>query len=251
MTLFNWAKFATLARRPCGHGNCRITTTSLKLCVSRNLLPALSNARSRTDGRLSSRCKINILSRMIVRKLHSTIKSLTLYRYREEEREVNKYCEFAGIGLIPWGPLNAGQLARPLGAQDTTRSESGKQIGWVKDPTAWEAEIVSRVEKTSKDKGWKMSQVALAWINDKVTSPIVGFSSVRSCYLPIYGCALTLHLRPSDWKKLSSPALSSQRKKSSSWKSRMFVGNIGKQTKLKVFFVQIPASKHQRSHMMR
>jgi aryl-alcohol dehydrogenase-like predicted oxidoreductase len=36
---------------------------------------------------------------------------------------MNKYCEFAGIGLIAWGPLNGGRLARPL-AQDTTRSES-------------------------------------------------------------------------------------------------------------------------------
>ena len=27
-------------------------------------------------------------------------------------------------------------------------------------------------------KGWKMSQVAVAWINKRVSSPIVGFSSV-------------------------------------------------------------------------
>lgn len=97
--------------------------------------------------------------------------------YREEEREMNKYCKFAGIGLIPWGPLNGGQLARPFSA----RAETMRGEGRTKDTpvSPHEEEIVNRVEKVAKDKGWKMSQVALAWINEKVTSPIVGFSSVQ------------------------------------------------------------------------
>lgn len=41
-----------------------------------------------------------------------------------------------------------------------------------------DAEIISRVEELAKKKGWTMSQVALAWINKRVSSPIVGFSSV-------------------------------------------------------------------------
>jgi hypothetical protein len=99
--------------------------------------------------------------------------------YREEEREMNKYCAFAGIGLIPWGPLAAGSLARPHAERDTTtRSEISKKLPWYVPPAAYEDEIIRRVEKVANDKGWKMSQVALAWINEKVTSPIVGFSSV-------------------------------------------------------------------------
>ena len=39
--------------------------------------------------------------------------------------------------------------------------------------------IISRVEEVAKKKGWKMSDVALAWIDAKVTSPIVGCSTVR------------------------------------------------------------------------
>jgi aryl-alcohol dehydrogenase-like predicted oxidoreductase len=46
--------------------------------------------------------------------------------YREEEREMNAYCNFEGIGLIPWGPLNAGQLARPLSAESTKRADATK-----------------------------------------------------------------------------------------------------------------------------
>jgi hypothetical protein len=47
-------------------------------------------------------------------------------------------------------------------------------------PPEWDDEIVRRVEALAKDKGWTMSQVALAWIGEKVTSPIVGVSSVRA-----------------------------------------------------------------------
>lgn len=40
-------------------------------------------------------------------------------------------------------------------------------------------EIIKRVEELANKKGWKMSHVALAWINKRVSSPIIGFSSVE------------------------------------------------------------------------
>lgn len=40
-----------------------------------------------------------------------------------------------------------------------------------------DAQIISRVEELAKKHGWKMSQVALAWINKRIASPIIGFSS--------------------------------------------------------------------------
>jgi aryl-alcohol dehydrogenase-like predicted oxidoreductase len=36
---------------------------------------------------------------------------------------------------------------------------------------------VERVEELAKKHDWKMSHVALAWINKRITSPIIGFSS--------------------------------------------------------------------------
>lgn len=39
-------------------------------------------------------------------------------------------------------------------------------------------ETIKRVQELADKKGWKMSQVALAWINKRVSSPIIGFSSV-------------------------------------------------------------------------
>lgn len=42
-----------------------------------------------------------------------------------------------------------------------------------------DAAIIGRVEEIAKKHDWKMSQVALAWINKRVASPIIGFSSVE------------------------------------------------------------------------
>ena len=109
--------------------------------------------------------------------------------YREEEREMNRYCNLTGVGLIPWGPLARGFLARPLESKEklatTKRSEVEygnavvtSSIRYPPPITSADEEIISRVEKLAKEKGWTMSQVAMAWIGKRVTSPIIGFSSV-------------------------------------------------------------------------
>ncbi|KAJ5743950.1 aldo-keto reductase [Penicillium manginii] len=96
--------------------------------------------------------------------------------YREEEREMIRFCNETGVGLIPWSPLDAGRLARPLqqvGATDRLETTLPSDIPSI------DAEIINRVEEIAKKKDWTMSQVALAWVSRRVTGPIVGFSSVE------------------------------------------------------------------------
>lgn len=95
--------------------------------------------------------------------------------YREEEREMIPYCLHKGIGLIPWAPLAAGTLARPLDAEETQR---GKKNIFKKELSEAEKTIVKRVEELSKKHEVPMSKIALSWTMAKVSSPIVGFSSV-------------------------------------------------------------------------
>jgi aryl-alcohol dehydrogenase-like predicted oxidoreductase len=90
---------------------------------------------------------------------------------------MNKYCHQTGVGLIPWSPLYRGILARPSGAPATARSESVKSNPMFGGISAEDKAIVDRVEELAKKKGWAMAQVALAWIIQKDTIPIVGFSS--------------------------------------------------------------------------
>ncbi|KAL9124812.1 MAG: hypothetical protein Q9217_005903, partial [Psora testacea] len=95
--------------------------------------------------------------------------------YREEEREMNKFCLETGVGLIPWGPLAQGQLARPHHETGNTARSSGKP-----PLSKVDANTIDRVERVAKEKGWPMSHVALAWLTKKgVSSPIIGFSKVE------------------------------------------------------------------------
>ncbi|EFW23348.1 hypothetical protein D8B26_006839 [Coccidioides posadasii str. Silveira] len=97
--------------------------------------------------------------------------------YREEEREMNRFCRETGVGLIPWSPLERGFLARPPSVEPVTpRAELYLKTN---NLTEEDLEIIRRVEEISKKKGRKMSEIAIAWIKSRVTSPIIGFSSIE------------------------------------------------------------------------
>lgn len=42
-----------------------------------------------------------------------------------------------------------------------------------------DVKTIGRVQEIADKKGWKMAHVALAWINKRISSPIIGFSSVE------------------------------------------------------------------------
>jgi aryl-alcohol dehydrogenase-like predicted oxidoreductase len=61
----------------------------------------------------------------------------------------------------------------------TTRSEGEQKAGnQATGTTEADHEIIKRVQELAEKKNWKMSHVALAWINSRISSPIIGFSSV-------------------------------------------------------------------------
>ncbi|KAL1658972.1 NADP-dependent oxidoreductase domain-containing protein [Schizophyllum commune] len=123
--------------------------------------------------------------------------------YREEEREMYPYCEYHGIGIIPWSPLAGGLLARPYGT-DTLRTEATKGMPWELPVTDADREIIKRVAQLAEKKSAEsielskaaggadtplpaidepptitMARIALAWVRSKVSSPIAGLNSVR------------------------------------------------------------------------
>jgi aryl-alcohol dehydrogenase-like predicted oxidoreductase len=101
--------------------------------------------------------------------------------YREEEREMNRFCNDTGVGLIPWGPLAAGALARPIEAYGTTaRSKMQKErLPGAAGTVEPDLTIIKRCQEIADKHGWPLSNVAMAWINKRVASPIVGFSSEK------------------------------------------------------------------------
>ena len=102
--------------------------------------------------------------------------------YREEEREMIRFCNDTGVGIIPWAPLCRGHLARPpseFGSTTRSKAEKENQPG-THGTSELDQQTIKRVQEIAEKhgEGWKMSHVALAWINKRVTSPIIGFSSV-------------------------------------------------------------------------
>ncbi|KDN65667.1 putative aldo-keto reductase [Colletotrichum sublineola] len=98
--------------------------------------------------------------------------------YREEEREMNRFCKDTGVGIIPYSPLFGGALGRSLESQKTSLRS---QVKGMMDPglTEADANIIRRVEEVAKKKGWAMSHVALTWIRSKGGIPITGFNSIK------------------------------------------------------------------------
>jgi len=99
--------------------------------------------------------------------------------YREEEREMIRFCKETGVGIIPWSPMFAGRLARPLGYDQSLRSSrpSPHHPGLTEE----DEKIIQRVAQVANKKGvgWKMSHVALTWHKSKGSVPIVGLNSIE------------------------------------------------------------------------
>ncbi|OJD15513.1 hypothetical protein AJ78_04244 [Emergomyces pasteurianus Ep9510] len=96
--------------------------------------------------------------------------------YREEEREMIKFCNETGVGLIPYGPLFSGVLSKPT---HTASARSKSTLAMFGGLTEADEMIIRRVEEVAEKRGWKMSQVALAWIRGKGCIPIVGLTSTE------------------------------------------------------------------------
>ena len=87
------------------------------------------------------------------------------------------YCKFNGIGVIPWAPLASGDLACPLGTESVRRSAT-EGTPFERKLSETDKTIITRVEELATKKGVKMGQIALAWVGQKVVSPIVGVNSI-------------------------------------------------------------------------
>lgn len=83
------------------------------------------------------------------------------------------------ISFAQWAPLASGLLAcryDEYGKTRRTASES-KNPRFKYVETARDREIISRVTIVAKRRGWSMTDVSLAWLSRRVTSPVLGFTS--------------------------------------------------------------------------
>ena len=93
---------------------------------------------------------------------------------REEEREMAPFCADQNIAMTPYSALAGGRLSRRPG-ETSRRLEQDAYAKFKYDATAEaDGRVIARVAKLADKRGVTMTEISLAWLLTKVTSPVVG-----------------------------------------------------------------------------
>ena len=123
--------------------------------------------------------------------------------FREEEREMAMLCAEDNIAMTPYSALASGRLAR-LPEATSKRAAEDTYAKFKYDATKEQDEvIIRRVAEIAENRGVSMTEVSLAWILTKVTSPVVGATKLHH----IEGAAksVELELTPEEIASLETP----------------------------------------------
>ena len=94
--------------------------------------------------------------------------------FREEEREMLPFCQEENIALTPYSALASGRLSRKP-EEDSKRLREDNYAKFKYDATKeQDAVIISRVSELAEKRNVTMTEISLAWLLTKTTSPVVG-----------------------------------------------------------------------------
>ena len=114
--------------------------------------------------------------------------------FREEEREMAGLCLEDNIAMTPYSALASGRLSRKPG-ETSTRLEQDSYARFKYDATAaQDGVIIERVAELAEKRGVTMTEISLAWLLAKVTSPVVGATKLHH----IEGAAKAVDLELTD-----------------------------------------------------
>ena len=99
--------------------------------------------------------------------------------FREEEREMAKFCLEENIAMTPYSPLAGGRLAkRPCETSKRLLEDSYAHLKY--DATAeQDGIIIDRVAQLADKYGVSMTEISLAWLLTKVSAPVVGTTKLH------------------------------------------------------------------------
>ena len=99
--------------------------------------------------------------------------------FREEEREMAPFCYEDNIAMTPYSALASGRLAKKPG-EDSKRMQEDSYAKFKYDATKeQDGVIIDRVQEIAEKRGVSMTEVSLAWLLTKVTSPVVGATKIH------------------------------------------------------------------------
>ena len=93
---------------------------------------------------------------------------------REEEREMAPFCKDQNIAMTPYSALGGGRLSKRPG-ETSKRLKQDTYAKFKYDATAEaDGRIIARVAELADKRNVSMTEISLAWLLTKVTSPVVG-----------------------------------------------------------------------------
>ena len=123
--------------------------------------------------------------------------------FREEEREMAKLCLEDNIAMTPYSSLAGGRLSKHPG-ETSKRLEEDSYAKFKYDATAkQDGIIIDRVAKLAQKHDVSMTEISLAWLLTKVTSPIVGATKMHHIEGAVK--AVDLILTPEECAYLEEP----------------------------------------------
>lgn len=99
--------------------------------------------------------------------------------FREEEREMKPYCDLHHVALTPYSALASGRLAKMPGSESKRLKEDQYAKGKYDASKEVDALIIERVIEIAKAKDVSMTEISLAWLLTKTTSPIIGATKLH------------------------------------------------------------------------
>ncbi|WP_292813732.1 aldo/keto reductase [Methanobrevibacter sp.] len=99
--------------------------------------------------------------------------------FREEEREMIPLCKADNIATTPYSSLASGRLSRMPGEDSKRMNEDFYAKLKYQSSEAQDFEIIKRVNELALNYDVSMTEVSLAWLLEKVTSPIVGATKMH------------------------------------------------------------------------
>ncbi|MDD2647208.1 MAG: aldo/keto reductase [Eubacteriales bacterium] len=112
--------------------------------------------------------------------------------FREEEREMARLCREENIAMTPYSALAGGRLSKRPG-ETSKRLEEDEYARFKYDKTAeQDGVIIARVMELAEKRGVSMTEIALAWLIGKTTSPVVGATKLSHVDGAVAAAELTL-----------------------------------------------------------
>ena len=114
--------------------------------------------------------------------------------FREEEREMIPLCKADNIATTPYSALASGRLSRMPDAESKRLNEDFYAKLKYQSSENKDLEIIKRVNEIADNHDVSMTEVSLAWLLGKVTSPIVGATKMHH----VTGVVASVDLKLSD-----------------------------------------------------